>query len=91
MICVGRARGPLADASAEYQERLARVCKFELVELREEGTPSLEPREAMLREAARIEPQLAGFWVVANKACGSNRHSASRVKTPRMGATGLPE
>ena len=75
VICVGRARGPLAEASAEYQERLARVCKFELVELREEGTPSLEPREAMVREAARIEPQVAGFWVVALDRNGVQRSS----------------
>ena len=53
VVCVGRARGPLAEASAEYEERLARTCKFELHELREEGTPSLSPREAMLRERAQ--------------------------------------
>ena len=54
IVCVGRARGPLAEASAEYEERLNRACKFELHEVREEGTPSLEPREAMLRERTAI-------------------------------------
>jgi 23S rRNA (pseudouridine1915-N3)-methyltransferase len=75
VVCVGRARGPLAEASAEYEERLARVCKFELQELREEGTPSLAPREAMLRERARIEPLLAGYWVVALDRSGVQRSS----------------
>ena len=75
VVCVGRARGPLADASAEYEERLARTCKFELHELREEGTPSLSPREAMLRERARIEPLIAGYWVVALDRSGLQRSS----------------
>jgi 23S rRNA (pseudouridine1915-N3)-methyltransferase len=75
VICVGRARGPLAEASAEYEERLARLCKFELHEVREEGTPSLSAREAMLRERARIEPLLAGSWVVALDRSGLQRSS----------------
>ena len=75
VVCVGRARGPLAEASAEYEERLKRACKFDLHEVREEGTPSLEPREAMLRERARIEPLLAGYWVVALDRSGSQRSS----------------
>jgi 23S rRNA (pseudouridine1915-N3)-methyltransferase len=75
VVCVGRARGPLAEASAEYEERLARTCKFELHELREEGTPSLSPREAMLRERARIEPLIAGYWVVALDRSGLQRSS----------------
>ncbi|MDX6571699.1 MAG: rRNA (pseudouridine1915-N3)-methyltransferase [Gaiellales bacterium] len=75
VVCVGRARGPLAEASAEYEERLARACKFDLQEVREEGTPSLSPREAMLRERARIEPLLAGSWVVALDRSGVQRSS----------------
>ena len=75
VVCVGRARGPLAEASAEFEERLKRACKFDLHEVREEGTPSLEPREAMLRERARIEPLLAGYWVVALDRSGSQRSS----------------
>jgi 23S rRNA (pseudouridine1915-N3)-methyltransferase len=75
VICVGRARGPLAEASAEYEERLARVSKFDLQEVREEGTPSLSPREAMLRERSRIEPLVAGYWVVALDRSGVQRSS----------------
>ena len=75
VICVGRARGPLAEASAEYEERLGRACKFELHELREEGAPSLSPREAMLRERGRIEPLIAGYWVVALDRSGVQRSS----------------
>ena len=75
VVCVGRTRGPLAEASAEYEERLARACKFDLQELREEGAPSLAPREAMLRERARIEPLIAGYWVVALDRSGVQRSS----------------
>ncbi len=75
VVCVGRARGPLAEASAEYEGRLARACKFDLHEVRDEGTPSLEPREAMLRERSRIEPLLAGYWVVALDRSGVQRSS----------------
>jgi 23S rRNA (pseudouridine1915-N3)-methyltransferase len=75
VVCVGRARGPLAEASAEYEERLGRACTFELHELKEEGTPSLEPREAMLRERARIEPLLAGHRVVALDRSGVQKTS----------------
>jgi 23S rRNA (pseudouridine1915-N3)-methyltransferase len=75
VVCVGRARGPLAEASTEYEERLARVCKFDLQELREEGAPSLSPREAMLRERARVEPLIAGYWVVALDRSGVQRSS----------------
>jgi 23S rRNA (pseudouridine1915-N3)-methyltransferase len=75
VICVGRARGPLAEASAEYEERLVRACKFELHEVREEGTPSLSAREAMLRERGRIEPLVAGYWVVALDRSGVQRSS----------------
>jgi 23S rRNA (pseudouridine1915-N3)-methyltransferase len=75
VVCVGRARGPLAEVSAEYEERLARACKFDLQELREEGAPSLSPREAMLRERARIEPLIEGFWVVALDRSGVQRSS----------------
>jgi 23S rRNA (pseudouridine1915-N3)-methyltransferase len=75
VVCVGRARGPLAEASAEYEERLARACKFDLQELREEGAPTLSPREAMLRERARIEPLIDGYWVVALDRSGVQRSS----------------
>jgi 23S rRNA (pseudouridine1915-N3)-methyltransferase len=75
VVCVGRARGPLAEASAEYEERLARVCKFDLHEVREEGAPSLSPREAMLRERGRIEPLVAGSWTVALDRSGVQRSS----------------
>jgi 23S rRNA (pseudouridine1915-N3)-methyltransferase len=83
VVCVGRARGPLAEASAEYEERLKRACKFDLHEVREEGTPSLEPREAMLRERGRVEPLLAGYWVVALDRSGSERSSKQLAELVR--------
>ena len=76
VVCVGRARGPLAEASADYEERLARACRFDLHEVRDEGTPSLTPREAMLRERGRIEPLIAGHWVVALDRSGVQRSSS---------------
>jgi 23S rRNA (pseudouridine1915-N3)-methyltransferase len=83
VVCTGRARGALAEASAEYEERLKRACKFDLHEVREEGTPSLEPREAMLRERGRIEPLLAGYWVVALDRSGSERSSKQLAELVR--------
>jgi 23S rRNA (pseudouridine1915-N3)-methyltransferase len=83
VICVGRARGPLADASAEYEERLARACRFELHEVREEGTPSLSPREAMQRERARIEPLVTGHWLVALERSGTQRSSKQMAELVR--------
>jgi 23S rRNA (pseudouridine1915-N3)-methyltransferase len=83
VVCVGRARGPLAEASAEYEERLRRACKFELHELKEEGTPALEPREAMLRERARIEPLLAGYWVIALDRSGVQKTSKQLAEIVR--------
>jgi 23S rRNA (pseudouridine1915-N3)-methyltransferase len=83
VVCVGRARGPLAEASAEYEERLARACRFELHELREEGTPSLSAGEAMLRERGRVEPLLAGHWVVALDRSGVQRSSRQLAELVR--------
>ena len=65
LICVGRPRGPLADAARAYEGRLERVCRFVVVELREESLQHLSAVEAMAREARRIEPRLAGAHVVA--------------------------
>ena len=37
LICVGKAKGPLASAIAEYEERLRHYYGFEAVEVREES------------------------------------------------------
>ena len=83
VVCVGRARGPLSEASAEYEKRLERACTFDLHEVREEGTPSLEPREAMARERARVEPLLAGYWVVALDRSGVQKSSKQLAEIVR--------
>lgn len=64
LVCVGKPRGALADAARDYEKRLARACKLTVVELREESLQHLDAREAMGREARRIEPRLAGAHVV---------------------------
>jgi 23S rRNA (pseudouridine1915-N3)-methyltransferase len=75
VVCVGRTRGPLAEASADYEARLARACRFDLHELREEGHPALEPREATLRERRRIDPLVDGWWLVVLDRTGVERSS----------------
>ena len=65
LVCVGKPRGALAEAARDYEKRLARACRFSVVELREESLQHLGAGEAMAREARRIEPRLAGAYVVA--------------------------
>ena len=65
LVCVGRLRGPLAEAARDYEARLARVCRLVVCELREESLQHLGAAEAMAREARRVEPRLAGAHVVA--------------------------
>ena len=71
LVCVGKPRGPLAEAARDYEARLARVCRFAVHELREESLRHLVASEAMAREARRIEPRLAGSYVVALDRTGS--------------------
>jgi 23S rRNA (pseudouridine1915-N3)-methyltransferase len=64
LVVVGRARGPLADAAAEYERRLGRYCTLTVRELREE--PIRGDRDAAVeRERRRVAPLVAGAWLVA--------------------------
>jgi 23S rRNA (pseudouridine1915-N3)-methyltransferase len=65
VVCVGRARGPLADASAEYERMLGRFCRLRVRELKEEPLEPMGPAETLERERRRIAPLLPGAWVVA--------------------------
>jgi 23S rRNA (pseudouridine1915-N3)-methyltransferase len=65
VVCVGRARGPLAEASAEYERRLARLCRFALREVREEPLQRGTVDEVLQRERARVEPLPPRAWLVA--------------------------
>lgn len=61
LICVGKLKEPYwRDAVAEYQKRLSRYCKLELIELADEpggDSPSAAEIDRLLeREAMRILP-----------------------------------
>jgi 23S rRNA (pseudouridine1915-N3)-methyltransferase len=66
IVCVGRARGPLAEAAAEYERMLGRFCTLRVRELREEPLQQSSPAEGLERERRRIEAALTpGSWLVA--------------------------
>ncbi|MDX6569155.1 MAG: putative methyltransferase, partial [Gaiellales bacterium] len=65
LIVVGRARGALADAAAEYERRLARYCTLRVRELREEPIRAGDRTAAMERERRRVAPLIEGAWLVA--------------------------
>ena len=61
LVVVGRPRGPLAEASAEYERRLSRALRFEVVEVREEALQHGTAAEVLAREARRLAPHLDGW------------------------------
>src|SRR5689334_4698038 len=65
LVCVGKPRGPLADASAEYERMLSRFCSLRVREVRDEPLQQGTPAESLEREARRLRPLLAAGWVVA--------------------------
>jgi 23S rRNA (pseudouridine1915-N3)-methyltransferase len=65
LVCVGRPRGPLADASAEYERMLSRLCTLRVREVRDEPLQQGTAAEVLERERRRIEPLLGDGWVVA--------------------------
>ncbi len=75
LIAVGRARGPLADAAAEYERRLARYCSLTVRELREEAIRPGDRAAAMERERRRVAPLVEGAWLVALDAGGTQLSS----------------
>ena len=63
VLCVGKLKEPFyAAAAAEYQKRLNRFCKPEIVELAEQRLPedpsAAEIEQALAREAAQIVERL---------------------------------
>jgi 23S rRNA (pseudouridine1915-N3)-methyltransferase len=65
VVCVGKARGPLADASADYERLLGRLCRLRVREVKEEPLQQGTAAEVLERERRRVEPLLDGAWVVA--------------------------
>ena len=64
IVAVGRPRGPLAEAAHEYETRLGRALRLEVVEVREEPLQRGTPDEVQEREGRRIEPHLEGWPLV---------------------------
>lgn len=75
LIVVGKARGPLADAAAEYERRLARYCTLTVRELKEEAIRPGDRAGAMERERRRLAPLVEGAWLVALDAGGTQLSS----------------
>jgi 23S rRNA (pseudouridine1915-N3)-methyltransferase len=65
LICVGKPRGPLAEAAYEYQRQLGRLCSLTVREVREEPLQQGTPAETLERERRRVEPLLGQGWLVA--------------------------
>lgn len=67
LICVGRVRGVLAPAVAEYEERAARYWKFQAVEVDAGASRGRDdPERVMAAEGERILARIPeGFDVVA--------------------------
>ena len=64
IVAVGRARGPLAEAAAEYERRLGRALRLEVLEVREEPLQQGTVDEVQERERRRVEPHLEGWPLV---------------------------
>lgn len=95
LICVGKLKEPFyAAAVAEYQKRLTRHCKLEILELPEQrlgDDPSpAEIEQALAREAAVIEEKLPrSATLIAMCIEGKLLSSAELSETiTRLGATG---
>lgn len=62
---MGRARGPLADAAAEYEARVAKLAKFDVVEVRDEPLDRGTAVEVRQREGERILTAADGHRLIA--------------------------
>lgn len=77
MIAVGRARGALGEAAAEYARRAAHYWPLETVEVREEPARSLPPEQVLAREGERLAARVpAGATLVACDERGESWTSA---------------
>jgi 23S rRNA (pseudouridine1915-N3)-methyltransferase len=64
-VVVGRARGGLAEAAADYEARIAKLAKFEVVVVKDEPLDRGTAAEIRQREADRIEAATADWTVVS--------------------------
>ena len=66
VIAVGRARGPLAEAAAEYARRASHYWAVRVEEVREESARSLTAAQVVAREGERLLARVpAGATLVA--------------------------
>jgi 23S rRNA (pseudouridine1915-N3)-methyltransferase len=65
LIVVGRARGPLAAAAEEYERRIARYARLDVVEVRDEPLQHRSPAEVLAREAERITERIGDDRLIA--------------------------
>ncbi len=78
LAIVGRARGELAPATADYEARAARYWPLQVVEVRAESARSLSDGEVREREGRRllaVVPQGASLWACDER--GRDMSSAS--------------
>ncbi len=72
VVAVGRLKEKyLSDSQKEYEKRIGRYHKINIIEIDEEKLPKL-PNEAdiskaLIRESARIDKYLSGFVIVLDK------------------------
>jgi 23S rRNA (pseudouridine1915-N3)-methyltransferase len=78
IVAVGRPRGALADAAHDYEARLARAVKLEIVEVRDEPLQRGTPDEVREREGRRILPHVEGCHVVVLDRTG-REHSSEEL------------
>lgn len=63
-MVVGRSRGGLADAAADYEARIGKLAKFEVVVVKDEPLDRGTAAEIRQRESDRIAAATAGWTVV---------------------------
>lgn len=77
LAVVGRARGELAAATSDYEQRAARYWPLEVTEVRAESARSLSPDEVREREAQRLLNAVpSGALIWACDELGKGRTSA---------------
>lgn len=64
-MVVGRARGGLAEAAADYEARIRKLAKFDVVVVKDEPLDRGTAAEIRQREGDRIEATTAGWTVVS--------------------------
>ncbi|HLV25331.1 MAG TPA: 23S rRNA (pseudouridine(1915)-N(3))-methyltransferase RlmH [Gemmatimonadales bacterium] len=73
LVAIGRARGELAPAIADYESRAGRYWPLEVVEVRAESARSLSPDEVREREGRRLVQALpagARVWACDERGRG---------------------